>query len=51
MALQAGAYTLSLQSSLEDLRDTSLTLELNLSTLREHPRVRLAHMGDNVSSS
>jgi len=32
---------------LEDLRDTSLTLELNLSTFGTHPRVTLGHMGQS----
>jgi hypothetical protein len=36
---------------LEDLRDTSLTFELNLSTFGTHPRVRLGFMRDNVSLS
>jgi hypothetical protein len=36
---------------LEDLRDTSLTLELNLSTFGPHPRVYYVHMGDKVSLS
>ena len=36
---------------LEDLRDTSLTLELNLSTFGTHPPVNLGHTGDKVSLS
>ena len=39
------------RAQLEDLRDTSLTLELNLSTLGPHPRVTLGYMGDNLSLS
>ena len=35
----------------EDLRDTSLTVELNLSTLGTHPRVDMGHMGDKLSLS
>jgi hypothetical protein len=62
---KAGAYTRSLQSStrgpsghnahvtaqLEDLRDTSLTLDFNLSTFEIHRRVSLGYMGDKVSLS
>jgi hypothetical protein len=32
-------------AQLEDLRDTSLTSELKLSTLGTHPRVYLGYMG------
>ena len=39
------------KAQLEDLRDTSLTLELNLSTFGPHPRVKLAYMGDEVHLS
>jgi hypothetical protein len=39
------------RAQLEDLRDTSLTLELNLSTLGPHARVDMGNMGDKVSSS
>jgi len=39
------------RAQLEDLRDTSLTLELNLSTCGTHPRVNLGCMGDKVSLS
>jgi hypothetical protein len=39
------------RAQLEDLRDTSLTLELNLSTSGTHPTVMLGCTGDNVSSS
>jgi hypothetical protein len=35
----------------EDLRDTSLTLQLNLSTFGPRPRINLGHMGDKLSSS
>ena len=34
-------------AQLEDLRDLSLTLQLNLSTFGTHPRVRLGYMGDD----
>ena len=37
------------KAHLEHLRDTSLTLQLNLSTLGTHPRLNLGHMGDEVS--
>jgi hypothetical protein len=36
---------------LEDLRDTSLTLELNLSTFRKYLRAHLGYEGDEVSFS
>ena len=39
------------RAQLEVLRDTSLTLELNLSTFGTHPRVNLGYMGDKVSLS
>ena len=39
------------KAQLEDLRDTSLTLELNLSTFGLHPRVDLGYVWDNVSLS
>jgi len=32
------------RAQLEDLRETSLTLELNLSTFRTHQRLNLGHM-------
>jgi len=38
-------------AQLQDLRDTSLTSELNLSTFGIHPRVKLVHVGDKVSLS
>jgi len=38
-------------AQLEDLRDTSLTSELNLSTFGPHPRVKLGCAGDKVSLS
>ena len=38
-------------AQLEDLRDTSLTLELNLCTFGTHPRIVLGHMGFKVSLS
>jgi len=50
--LGPGAYTRShFRAQLEDLRDTSLTLELNLSTFGTHPRVKSGYMRDNASSS
>jgi hypothetical protein len=49
---EQGLYTLAhFGAQLEDLRDTSLTLKLNLSTFGTHPRVNLGYMGDNVSLS
>ena len=39
------------RAQLEDLRDTPLTLELNVSTFGTHPRVNLGYMGDTVSLS
>jgi hypothetical protein len=36
-------------AQLEDFQDTSLTLELNLSTFGTHPWVKLGYMGDKVS--
>jgi hypothetical protein len=39
------------RAQLEDLRDTSLTSELNLSTFGTHPWVNLGHIGDKGSSS
>jgi hypothetical protein len=38
-------------AQLEDLWDTLLTLELNLSTFGPHPRINLGHMGDEVCLS
>jgi len=37
------------RAQLEDLRDTLLTLELNLSTFGTHSRINLGHTGDKVS--
>jgi hypothetical protein len=37
------------RAQLEDLLDTSLTLQLNLSTFGTYPRVHLGCMGDKVS--
>jgi hypothetical protein len=39
------------KAQLEDLRDTSLTLELNLSTFAPHPWVNFACVGEKVSFS
>jgi hypothetical protein len=36
-------------AQLEDLEDTSLTLQLNLSAFGTHPRLNLGYMGDEVS--
>jgi len=37
-------------AQLDDLRDTALTLQVNLSTFGTHPRANLSYMGDRVSS-
>jgi len=37
------------KAQLEDLPDTSLTLELNFSTFGPHPRINLGCVGDKVS--
>ena len=37
------------RAQLEDVRDTSLTLQLNLRTFGTHPPVTLGHMGHTVS--
>ena len=39
------------RAQLEDLRERILTLELNWSTFRTHPRVNLTLVGDKVSFS
>jgi len=39
------------RAQLEDIRDTSLSSELNLSTCGTHSRVTLGCMGDKVSLS
>jgi len=39
------------KAQLEDLRDTLLTLELNLSTFGTHARVNLGYTGEIVSFS
>jgi len=44
-----GLTLVHFSAQLEDLRDTSLTSELNLSTFRTHPRINLGHMGEKVS--
>jgi hypothetical protein len=46
-----GLTLVHFRAQLEDLRDTSLTLELNLSTFGKHPRVSMGYMGDKVSLS
>ena len=48
---QQGLTLAHFRAQLEDLRDTSLTLELNLSTFGTHPRINLCYMGDRVSLS
>ena len=48
---KAGAYTPPLSAQLEDLLDTKLTLEFNLSTIGTYPRVTLRSLGDKVSIS
>jgi hypothetical protein len=49
--LGQGLTLVRFRAQLEDLRDTSLTLQLNLSTLGTHPRVNLDHIGDKESLS
>ena len=51
LALGQGLTLAHFRAQLEDLRDTSLTPELNLSTFGRHQRVNLGYMGDKVSSS
>ena len=46
-----GLTLVHFSAQLEDLRDTSLTLLINLSTFGKRPRVTLGYMGDTVSSS
>ena len=46
-----GLHSFTSELNLSTFRDTSLTLEFNLSTLGTHPRVRLCYMGHNVSFS
>jgi len=48
---QQGLTIAHFRAQLEDLRDTSITLELNLSTSGTHPRVILGYVGDNVRLS
>ena len=38
------------RDQVEDLRNTSLTLQLNLSTFGTHPQVNVGQMRDKVSS-
>ena len=51
MGRRQGLTLAHFTAQLEDLRDTSLTVELNLSTFGTHPRVRLGQIGDKVSLS
>ena len=46
-----GLTLVHFSAQLEDLRDTSLTLELNLSTFGAYPRINLGYVGDKVSLS
>jgi len=46
-----GLHSLTSELNFEDLQDTSLTIELNLSTFGTHPRVKLSSMGDKVRLS
>jgi hypothetical protein len=52
-AMYQGLTLAHFRAQLEDLRDgnTSLTLELNLSTFGTHPRLMLDYMGDTVRLS
>jgi hypothetical protein len=47
-AAEAGGTLAHFRAQLEDLRDTSLTLELNLSTFGTHSRDSLGYTGDRV---
>jgi len=49
MSRRQGLTLAHFRAQLEALRDTSLTLELNLSTFGQHPPIHLGHQGDNVS--
>jgi len=51
MPTHQGLTLAHFKAQLEDLRDTSLTLERNLSTIGPHPRVSLGYMGDKVGFS
>jgi len=50
-AMGQGLTLAHFKAQLEDLRDTSLTSELNLSTLGPHPRVNMGCVVDKVSLS
>jgi len=45
IAVGQGLTLVQFRAQLEDLRDTSLTFEINLSTFGTHPRVNLGHNG------
>jgi hypothetical protein len=46
-----GLHSLTSQLNLRNFKNTSLPLELNLSTFGTHPRVDFGHMGGTVSLS
>jgi len=48
-AIRQGLTLAHFRAQHEDLQHTSLTTELNLSTLGAQPRANLGHMGDKVS--
>jgi hypothetical protein len=48
-SLDQGLTLAHFRAQLEDDRDTSLAVELNLSTFETHPRVKLGCKGDKVS--
>ena len=50
-AVSQGLTLAHVKAQLEDRRDTSLTLELNLCTFGPHPRISLSCVGDKVSLS
>jgi hypothetical protein len=50
-ASRQGLTLAHFRAQFEDLRDTSLTLEHNLSTFGTHSPVNLGYMGDDVSLS
>ena len=51
LPLLQGLTLAHFKAQLEDLRDTSVTLERNMSTFGTRPRVNLGYMEDNVSFS
>jgi hypothetical protein len=46
-----GLHSPTSELNLKDLQDTSLAVQLNLSTFGTHPRINLGHAGDKASFS